>query len=98
MNPKDDDRFYSGIKCLVAMEEPSPITLSLPNMKKKNIDIAACGESDKYPQGKSDGMRRVIAIDDETLTSFPAVILRNCATWVLNEMAASKVGDACIVN
>ena len=77
----------------VDMKEPPSITLSLPVMKGRKTVIAACGASDKYPQGKSDGMRRAIAADDETLTTFPAVGLRDCATWVLDEMAASKLDD-----
>jgi len=77
----------------VAMKEPPSITLSLPVMKGKKVVIAACGVSDKYPQGKSDGMRRAIVADDETLKTFPAVGLRDCATWVLDKMAASKLGD-----
>jgi 6-phosphogluconolactonase len=77
----------------VDMKEPPSITLSLPVMKGRKTVIAACGASDKYPQGKSDGMRRAIAADDETLTTFPAVGLRDCATWVLDEIAASKLDD-----
>ncbi len=46
---------------------------------------------DKYPQGRSDGMRRAIVADDETLTSFLAVRLRDCTIWVLDEMAGSKL-------
>lgn len=77
----------------VAMKEPPSITLSLPVMKGgKNTVVAACGVSDKYPQGKADGMRRAIAADDETIVSFPAVGLRDCALWVIDEMAASKLG------
>lgn len=77
----------------VAMKDPPSITLSLPVMKGKKTVIAACGVSDKYPQGKSEGMRRAVTADDETLTSFPAVGLRDVATWVMDEMAASKLGD-----
>lgn len=77
----------------VAMKEPPSITLSLPVMKGRKTVIAACGVSDKYPQGKSEGMRRAVAADDETLTTFPAVGLRDCATWVMDEMAGSKLGD-----
>lgn len=77
----------------VAMKDPPSITLSLPVMKGKKTVIAACGVSDKYPQGKSAGMRRAIAADDETLQSFPAVGLRDCATWVLDKAAASKLGE-----
>jgi len=78
----------------VAMKDPPSITLSLPVMKGRKTVIAACGVSDKYPQGKSEGMRRAVAAADETLTSFPAVGLRDVATWVMDEMAASKLGDA----
>mmetsp|Transcript_14112 Transcript_14112/g.21662 ORF Transcript_14112/g.21662 Transcript_14112/m.21662 type:complete len:304 (-) Transcript_14112:307-1218(-) len=77
----------------VAMKDPPSITLSLPVMKGKKTVIAACGVSDKYPQGKSAGMRRAIAADDENLQSFPAVGLRDCATWVLDKAAASKLGE-----
>lgn len=77
----------------VAMKEPPSISLSLPVMKGRKTIIAACGVSDKYPQGKSEGMRRAVASDDETVTTFPAVGLRDCATWIMDEMAASKLGD-----
>ena len=78
----------------VAMKDPPSITLSLPVMANaKQVVVAACGVSDKYPQGKSAGMRRAIVAEGETLTSFPAVGLRKCATWVLDKAAASKLGD-----
>ena len=76
----------------VAMKDPPSITLSLPVMKGKKTVVAACGVSDKYPEGKADGMRRAIAADDETVVTFPAVGLRDCSIWVLDEMAASKLG------
>jgi 6-phosphogluconolactonase len=77
----------------VAMKDPPSITLSLPVMTNaKKVVVAACGVSDKYPQGKSEGMRRAIVADDETLVTFPAVGLREVATWVMDEMAASKLG------
>ena len=57
----------------------------------KQVVVAACGVSDKYPQGKSDGMRRAICDTNESLASFPAVGLRSVATWVLDEAAASKL-------
>ena len=76
----------------VAMKDPPSITLSLPVMKGRRTVVAACGVSDKYPQGKADGMRRAIAADDETIVTFPAVGLRDCALWVIDEMAASKLG------
>ena len=79
----------------VEMKNPPSITLSLPVMAAaKQVVIAACGVSDKYPQGKSEGMRRAIADTDETLATFPAVGLRPVATWVMDEAAASKLGDA----
>jgi len=79
----------------VAMKEPPSITLSMPVMAgAKQVVVAACGVSDKYPQGKSAGMRRAIVAQDETLQSFPAVGLRGVATWVMDKAAASKLGDA----
>jgi 6-phosphogluconolactonase len=76
----------------VPMKNPPSITLSLPLMKAASkVVVAACGVSDKYPQGKSAGMKRAI-IDDETLQSFPAAGLRDKATWVMDEAAASKLG------
>ncbi|EEC45846.1 6-phosphogluconolactonase [Phaeodactylum tricornutum CCAP 1055/1] len=77
----------------VGMKQPPSITLSLPVMKAaKQVVVAACGVSDKYPQGKSDGMRRAIADENETISTFPAVGLRDVATWVLDQAAASKLG------
>lgn len=81
----------------VAMKDPPSITLSMPVMKGRKTVIAACGVSDKYPQGKSEGMRRAVAADDETLTTFPAVGLRDSATWVMDEMAASKLGNEYLI-
>jgi 6-phosphogluconolactonase len=79
----------------VDMKAPPSITLSLPVMAAaRQVVIAACGVSDKYPQGKSDGMRRAIADPSETIASFPAVGLRSVATWYLDTAAASKLGDA----
>lgn len=76
----------------VPMKNPPSITLSLPLMKAAlKVVVAACGVSDKYPQGKSAGMKRAI-IDDETLQSFPAAGLRDKATWIMDEAAASKLG------
>ena len=78
----------------VALKDPPSITLSLPVMANaKQVVVAACGVSDKYPQGKSAGMRRAIVAEGETLTSFPAVGLRKSATWVMDKAAASKLGD-----
>lgn len=79
----------------VNMKDPPSITLSLPLMTNaREVIVAACGVSEKYPQGKSDGMRRAVAATDESLKTFPAVGLRNVATWVMDEAAASKLGDA----
>jgi len=79
----------------VAMKEPPSITLSLPVMQSaKQVVIAAGGVSDKYPQGKSAGMKRAIADETETIQSFPAVGLRSCAIWVVDEAAASELGDS----
>lgn len=78
----------------VCMKDPPSITLSLPVMTAaKQVVIAACGVSDKYPQGKSAGMYRAIEATDESLTSFPAVGLREKAVWVLDQAAASKLSD-----
>jgi 6-phosphogluconolactonase len=78
----------------VAMKSPPSITLSLPVMANaKQVVVAACGVSDKYPQGKSDGMRRAIIAPEETPQTFPAVGLRQKATWIMDKAAASKLGD-----
>lgn len=77
----------------VPMKDPPSITLSLPVMRgASKIVVAACGVSDKYPKGKSAGMQRAI-VDEETLQSFPAAGLRGVATWVMDEAAASKLGN-----
>ncbi|KAI2500482.1 glucosamine-6-phosphate isomerase/6-phosphogluconolactonase [Fragilaria crotonensis] len=77
----------------VAMKSPPSISLSLPIMANaKQVVVAACGVSDKYPQGKSDAMRRAIVEQEETLQSFPAVGLRQKATWIMDKAAASKLG------
>ena len=79
----------------VEMKQPPSITLSFPVMAgAKQVVVAACGVSDKYPQGKSAGMRRAIVAEDETLSSFPAVGLRGVAQWIMDQAAASKLGDA----
>mmetsp|Transcript_2759 Transcript_2759/g.5015 ORF Transcript_2759/g.5015 Transcript_2759/m.5015 type:complete len:297 (-) Transcript_2759:674-1564(-) len=78
----------------VAMKSPPSITLSLPVMANaRQVVVAACGVSDKYPQGKSEGMRRAVVSEEETVQTFPAVGLRSTATWVMDEAAASKLGD-----
>jgi 6-phosphogluconolactonase len=79
----------------VAMKSPPSITLSLPVMQNaRQVVVAACGVSDKYPQGKSDAMRQAIVSESETLETFPAVGLRDVATWIMDEAAASKLGAA----
>jgi 6-phosphogluconolactonase len=76
----------------VPMKSPPSITLSLPVMvNAKKVVVAACGVSDKYPQGKSVGMQRAVCAENETLQTFPAVGLRSVATWVMDEAAASKL-------
>uniref|UniRef100_A0A7S2BMB5 Glucosamine/galactosamine-6-phosphate isomerase domain-containing protein n=1 Tax=Florenciella parvula TaxID=236787 RepID=A0A7S2BMB5_9STRA len=78
----------------VDMKTPGSITLSLPVMAgAKEVVIAACGVSDKYPQGKSAGMVRAIE-GLETLVSFPASGLRGKSVWILDEAAASKLSPA----
>jgi 6-phosphogluconolactonase len=78
----------------VSMKSPPSITLSLPVMTNaKQIIVAACGVSDKYPQGKSLGMKRAIVDQEETIQSFPAVALRQTATWIMDKAAASKLGE-----
>jgi len=77
----------------VEMKIPGSISLSLPVMSaSKQVIIAACGVSDKYPQGKSDAMRRAIEGEEE-LTSFPAAGLRAVADWIIDEAAASKLSS-----
>lgn len=78
----------------VTMKTPGSITLSLPVMAAaKDVIIAACGVSEKYPQGKSDAMKRAIE-GAESITSFPAVGLRARATWLIDEAAGSKLSAA----
>mmetsp|Transcript_75962 Transcript_75962/g.214058 ORF Transcript_75962/g.214058 Transcript_75962/m.214058 type:complete len:306 (-) Transcript_75962:78-995(-) len=77
----------------VAMKDPPSITLSLPVMAgAKRVIIAACGVSEKYPQGKSDAMKRGIEGAEE-LRSFPAAGLRPCATWIMDAASASKLSS-----
>ena len=79
----------------VPMKSPPSISLSLPVMANaKQVIVAACGVSDKYPQGKSAGMQRAIVAEDETIQTFPAVGLRPVATWIMDQAAASNLGDA----
>ena len=78
----------------VAKKQPPSITLSLPVMSSAHrVIVAACGVSDKYPQGKSEGMRRAIVAEGENLMTFPAVGLRNIALWVMDQPAASALGS-----
>ena len=78
----------------VEMKDPPSITLSLPVMASASqVVVAACGVSDKYPQGKSEGMRRAVADPTETIQTFPAVGLRGVATWMMDEAASSKLGE-----
>ena len=77
----------------VEMKVPGSITLSLPLMTaSKEVVIAACGVSDKYPMGKSAAMGRGIE-GDETPSTFPAVGLRPYATWILDAAAASTLSS-----
>ena len=77
----------------VDMKVPGSITLSLPVMANaKEVLIAACGVSDKYPQGKSVAMARGIE-GDESPSTFPAVGLRDVADWVLDAAAASTLSS-----
>lgn len=75
----------------VDMKSPGGITLSLPVMRAaREVVIAACGVSAKYPQGKSDAMK--VAIEGAVaLREFPAAGLRPVASWILDEAAASKL-------
>lgn len=73
------------------MKVPGSITLSLPVMAgAREVVIAACGVSEKYPMGKSAAMARGIE-GAETPSSFPAVGLRSTATWILDQAAASTL-------
>jgi 6-phosphogluconolactonase len=75
----------------VEMKVPGSITLSLPVMAgAAEVVIAACGVSEKYPKGKSAAMARGIE-GEETPSTFPAVGLRDCATWILDQAAASTL-------
>jgi 6-phosphogluconolactonase len=78
--------------CLpVEMKDPGSISLSLPVMRAaREVLVAACGVSEKYPQGKSDAMRRAIETE-ESIRDFPAAGLRDVAQYVFDEAAASKL-------
>lgn len=74
------------------MKDPPSISLTLPVMSRaKQVVIAACGVSEKYPAGKSDAMYQAIASPNETPSTFPAVGLRPVATWIIDKAAASKL-------
>eukprot|EP00567_Pseudictyota_dubia_P009298 CAMPEP_0197436958 /NCGR_PEP_ID=MMETSP1175-20131217/4291_1 /TAXON_ID=1003142 /ORGANISM="Triceratium dubium, Strain CCMP147" /LENGTH=315 /DNA_ID=CAMNT_0042966363 /DNA_START=231 /DNA_END=1178 /DNA_ORIENTATION=+ len=78
----------------VDMKEPPSITLSLPVMQNaRQSVVAACGVSDKYPKGKSKGMRRAVSAQGETTETFPAVGLRGFSTWIMDKAAACELGD-----
>ena len=82
----------------VAKKQPPSITLSLPVMSSAHrVIVAACGVSEKYPQGKSEGMRRAVVAEGETLQTFPAVGLRDVAQWVMDRPAASALGPNYII-
>ena len=78
--------------CLpVEMKDPGSISLSLPVMRAaREVLVAACGVSEKYPQGKSDAMKRAIETP-EAVRDFPAAGLRDVAQYVFDEAAASKL-------
>lgn len=77
----------------VEMKTPGSITLSLPLMAaSKEVVIAACGVSDKYPKGKSAAMARAIE-GEESPRSFPASGLRGVATWVLDVAAGGELSS-----
>ena len=75
-------------------KKPSSITLSFPVMTAaRSLVVAACGVSDKDPAGKAESMRRAIAEPNAGVEEFPAVGLRLKAKWILDQAAASKLGD-----
>jgi len=75
----------------VEMKTPGSITFSLPLMSAgKNVLVAACGVSDKYPMGKSDAMKQAIE-GAETIASFPGAGVRAVAEWIIDEAAGSKL-------
>lgn len=78
-------------KLVVAVVKPSSssISLSLPVMvASKTAVVASAGKSQKYPLGKAEAMIRCLEAN-ETPASFPASALRDKATWLLDEDAAS---------
>lgn len=89
---------YAGDSWVVPVDKgkgPASISLSLPVMSAaREVVVAACGVSEKSPAGKSAAMLKAIESADESPASFPACGLRGCATWVIDEMAASKLSAA----
>ena len=76
----------------VEAKSPGSITMSLPVMAAaKQSIIAACGVSEKAPQGKGAAMLRAIEGEDETPSSLPCVGLRSTANWVLDAAAGAKL-------
>lgn len=90
--PDRDEVLATGEWVLaVEMKVPGSISLSLPVMASaKNVVIAACGVSEKYPKGKSAAMKRAIEGAEE-LQTFPAAGLRKAAAWIIDEAAASEL-------
>ncbi|KAJ1448817.1 glucosamine-6-phosphate isomerases/6-phosphogluconolactonase-domain-containing protein [Pelagophyceae sp. CCMP2097] len=78
----------------VEMKVPGSVTLAFPVIHSaREVVVAACGVSDKYPQGKSEAMRRAVQAP-ETLRSFPAAGLRDVADYVFDVAAASQLDAA----
>lgn len=78
----------------VDIKSPPSITLSGPVMTSaRQVVVAACGVSDKYPQGKSAAMRKAVAEPNVPIPEFPAVGLRLTAKWIMDEAAASDLGS-----
>ena len=88
--PDSEAVSYQGMNCIsVIKPNSSSISLSLQTMiNTKNIIIASGGKSDKYPLGKAEGMFKALESKEETITSFPAIALREKAKWLLDENAA----------
>mmetsp|Transcript_46713 Transcript_46713/g.137985 ORF Transcript_46713/g.137985 Transcript_46713/m.137985 type:complete len:83 (+) Transcript_46713:3-251(+) len=57
----------------------------------KRVVIAACGISEKAPQGKGEAMLRALESTNDSAATFPAVGLRGVATWVLDLAAAREL-------
>ena len=77
----------------VEMKVPGSITLSLPVMANaKEVLIAACGVSEKSPQGKGAAAAKGIE-GDITPSAFPAVGLRSVATWHIDMAAGGALSS-----